>query len=72
MTDIKHKFNIKRLTFPVDGYEFDVQIWISVDGGKNFYHCGLGKFCKTKQEAEKYINAYIKENPDTEMEETDH
>ena len=31
-----------------------VLLWTSLDGGKTFYHCGVGKYCKTLEEAEEY------------------
>lgn len=66
MASVKHKYNIEKTAFPIDGYNFNVQVLISVDGGKNFYYCGIGKFCKTEEEAAEYIAQYKKENPNTE------
>ena len=57
---IMRKTTINKLAFPVDGYQYNVQIWISVDGGKRYAFCGLGKFFKTEQEAQEYA-AGIKE-----------
>ena len=37
------------------GYRYNVQIWNSVDGGKSFYYCGIGRFCKTMDEVHNYI-----------------
>lgn len=37
-----------------DGYRYDAQVITSVDGGKTFWHCGVGRFCKTEEEAEEY------------------
>ena len=68
MASVKHKYNIEKTAFPIDGYNFNVQVLISVDGGKSFYYCGIGKFCKTEEEAAEYIAQYKKENPDTEDE----
>ena len=45
---------IEKLHFPVDGYEYNVQIWTSVDGGKNFWYCGFGKYFRTEEEAKKW------------------
>ena len=46
---------IKKLFFPLDNiYYYNAQKWISLDGGKTFYHCGEGKYCKTLEEAEEY------------------
>lgn len=36
-------------------YPYNVQIWNSIDGGK-FSYSGNGKFFKTKEDAEKYMN----------------
>ena len=68
MVSVKHKYNIEKTAFPIDSYNFNVQVLISVDGGKNFYYCGIGKFCKTEEEAAEYIEQHKKENPDTEDE----
>ena len=51
---IMRKTTIEQLAFPVAGYEYDVKVWISVDGGQTYAHCGLGKFCRTEQEAQEY------------------
>ena len=67
MTSVKHEYNIEKTAFPIDGYNFNVQVLISVDGGKNFYYCGIGKFCKSEEEAAEYIAQYKKENPDTQV-----
>ena len=68
MASVKHKYNIEKPAFPIDGYKFNVQVLISVDGGENFYYCGIGKFCKTEQETAEFIAQHKKENPDTEDE----
>lgn len=44
---------IEKLAFPVDGYNYNAQIWKSLDG-KNFFYCGFGKYFKTREEAEAY------------------
>lgn len=36
-------------------YKYNVQIWRSIDGGKNFCYAGEGKFVKTKQELDNYL-----------------
>lgn len=51
MADVKSKIIIDKLNFPVDGYEYDVKVLRSVDGGKNFYYCGCGEFAKTEEDA---------------------
>ena len=32
------------------GYKYNVRILTSVDGGKKFYYCGVGRYCKSLQE----------------------
>lgn len=68
MSCIKHKYRIETMDLLIDGYKYNVQVWISVDGGENFYYCGMGKFCKTEREATEFIAWHKKENPDTEDE----
>ena len=38
------------------GYMFNVKVLISVDGGENYYYCGIGKYTKTIEDATAYIN----------------
>ena len=52
--DVLRKYVIEKLHFPVDGYNYDVKMLTSVDGGKNFYYCGYGKFFRTEEEAVAY------------------
>lgn len=42
-------------------YPYNVQIWNSLDGGKNFCYTGNGKFCKTKIEADSYAKQLEKQ-----------
>ena len=35
-------------------YPYNVQIWESVDGGKNFYYSGRGTFCRNLEEVKAY------------------
>ena len=52
------KYRVEKLHFPLDGvYNYDVQEWSSVDGGKTFWHCGFGKYCKTLAEANEYVKS---------------
>lgn len=32
------------------GYKYNVRIFTSVDGGKKFYYCGVGRYCKNLRE----------------------
>ena len=66
MARVLHRYITERLHFPVDGYMYNVQRWSSVDGGKNFYYCGYGKYCKTEEEAREYINKSIEEDKSNE------
>lgn len=62
MANIKRKYNIEKTSFPIDGiYNWNVQVLISVDGGNNFYYCGIGKFTRTKKAALQYIQEYKKQ-----------
>lgn len=56
--EVKRKFRTEKLKFPVDGYKYNVQVLTSIDGGKNYYYCGIGKFCKTREECKQYILEY--------------
>jgi hypothetical protein len=58
MTDIKRKYNVEKLSFPIDNiYNYNVQVLTSVDG-ENYFYCGIGKFCRTEEEANNYITEY--------------
>lgn len=54
MKKIKRKTVIEKLSFPVDGYKYNVQIWRSVDGGQTYAYCGCGKFFHTEADAQEY------------------
>ena len=57
------KYRVEKLHFPLDGvYEYNVQEFTSVDGGKTFWYCGFGKFCKTLEEANEYVQKMKEEN----------
>lgn len=51
------KCTIEKLAFPVDGYTYNVMEWRSVDGGKNFWHCGHGRYFRTLLDAERYAES---------------
>ena len=46
---------VVKLKFPIGEMHYNVQIIRSVDGGYNFFYCGCGTYCKTKQEALLFI-----------------
>lgn len=46
------KKEIKKLELPVDGYNYNAQIWRSIDGSKTWCYCGCGKYFRTLEEAE--------------------
>jgi len=58
MENIKRKYEIKKMAFPVDGYEYNAQVYISIDNGKSYYYTGIGKFCKTEMDCIKYFSEY--------------
>ena len=60
-----NRYEIKQLSFPLDGvYNYDVQRWTSVDGGKTFSHCGFGTYCRTEAEARAYKMEMEAQEPD--------
>ena len=52
------KVKIKKLSLPVSGYNYNVQILRSVDGGETFAYCGSGRYFKTKEDAKAYSKLY--------------
>ena len=57
--NVVRKYRIEELSFPLDGvYKFNAQVLISVNGGRSYWYSGIGKFCKTREEAEKYCEEY--------------
>lgn len=59
--DIKRKYKIEKTSFPLDGvYNYNVQVWLSIDNGKSYCYTGIGKFFKTKKEAKNYCFEYEK------------
>ena len=55
MANILHRYIVEQLSFPVDGYMYNVQRWASVDGGKNYYYCGFGKYFTDEKSAREWI-----------------
>ena len=57
--DIKREYRVEELSYPLDGvYKYNVQVWTSVDGGKSYWYAGIGKYCRNKNEARKFIYEY--------------
>ena len=49
------KVNIRKNYYPIAGvYKYDAQVVRSIDGGKTYYHCGEGRYCKSYKEAKDY------------------
>ena len=56
--EVIKKYRVEKLHFPLDGvYTYNVQELSSVDGGKTFWYCGFGKYCKTLNEANEYVKS---------------
>ena len=49
------KITISKLKFPVEGYIYNAAITRSVDGGNTFVYCGCGKYCKTLEEVDQFV-----------------
>lgn len=56
--DIMRRFVIEELAFPVDGYTHNAQVWTSVDHGKTYAYCGIGKTCRSEEECKRYFAEY--------------
>ena len=52
-TEMK-KYVLCELPEPLNGYTHNLQIWISTDGGQNFYYCGNGFYFRSGAEAITY------------------
>ena len=57
-TNVKHQYNLVEMDFPVDNYNYYVQLLTSVDGGKNYSYIECSHYLqdKTEEEAKQYIN----------------
>lgn len=53
------KLNVRKLRFPVECYQFDVQVVTSIDEGKSFWYAGAGRFCKDEADVQKTVKDYI-------------
>lgn len=59
MANIMRHYHIDETSYPIDGvYTHDAKVFLSVDGGENFYYCGIGRFCKSRDEAEAWCAEY--------------
>ena len=59
----KARLEIHELHFPVDGYNFNVQVWRSIDNGQTWWYAGEGKYFRTIQEVLTYQSEFLKDNP---------
>lgn len=50
---------IEKLHFLVSGMPYNVRLVRSVDGGKTFWYCGFGCFCKTKEEGDNVCSVSV-------------
>lgn len=66
MTEVKAKYIIKKCDFPINGNTHDAQVTLSVDGGENYYYCGIGRFTKSFADAVAYCLKYHTEHGHTE------
>ena len=63
MIAVVKKYRVEKLYFPVDNvYLYNVQELTSVDGGQTFWYCGFGKFFRTLEEANEYVQKLKEEN----------
>ena len=60
MANIMRKYIIEKNSFSIDGFKYNTQVWISIDGGDTFWYTGIGRFTRTKKEARQYIQEYKK------------
>ena len=51
-----NKYEFRVLKSGNTDYPINVQVWTDINGGKSY--CGVGKFCKTMEEANEYIDNY--------------
>lgn len=58
LSSTMRKYRIERPSYPFDGYRYNVQVLVSTDYGRTFCYCGIGRFCKTANEALDYIRKY--------------
>ena len=63
MPKVVKKCRIEKLPFPANGmYWYNVKEMTSIDGGHVFYYCGIGKYCRTFEEANEYVMRKMKED----------
>ena len=61
MGSFKRRATITRLQSPAYGYQYNVQIWTSLDNGKTWWYAGIGRDAKTEEEARKIVQEYRKQ-----------
>lgn len=54
MLNVLERKKIKELSFPIEGYNYNVQIIRSVDGGHSWWYTGDGKYFKTLEDAQEF------------------
>ena len=56
-----NKIIISPLHFPIDNqYNYNVQVLTSIDGGKTFVYCGIGKYARDEEDIER-VSAILSE-----------
>lgn len=58
MGRLVRRFEITEDDRPRYGITHSVTVWNSIDG-KTYYSCGIGRFCKSEEEAYKYIEDFV-------------
>lgn len=60
---MKAQYRIEKTSFPLDGqYNYSAEVDLSTDEGKHYYHCGIGKYTRTFEEAVEYCKQYETEH----------
>ena len=60
---MKRRFEIEKVkevdyAYTELGIRYNVQMWISFDGGKRWCYSGTGRYCKSMEEAQEYIKSF--------------
>lgn len=66
---IQRKTTITKLAYTVHGiYDYNVCLLTSTDFGETFFYAGVGKYCRTIQEAEAYAKELLEETEKSDRE----